>query len=929
MDEEREIREYERMFGGHFCEGNGTLAVWRQEAHVRMNPIITFMDSWISDQHYDAKVGECEVLFERLDDKTYECDALQTQLEAAACNHANKVREVRADFAAAWRGAVWEYNTYMEYVREQYEDRVQEVKALSVVQCLLDRTRARNGRPCEESTDEANTEITHCEQVRVTCPGPANEDVDFCGPYATRNLAHWNDYQEGTDIAGVHGDHHSVADCTDITWLSHTCEIIPGCPDLPLIPHHPCTADFINQEYASLPAVPQPAFHDDNSHCNQRPDCQMCFGAVDEAETIDWDAVCTGTGPPPATTTTTTPVPEENCPDPYGNFRVCSAWGDPHFSHVFYRDAHAAQDLHAHGRRGNAFGTMMQHHQVGVYDLARSTDGSFAAQAFFCHSDQARATTSVNAMVVTMNGQRSSFVRSTQTGPMDGDTRNGQVHNNPAVGGHGDAIFGFITSTSGLPSEATDLNVNGEAINWDTLGDGVGGGTWRGRGTHVSNAHHQGREFGETWMQQLSPIDRVERTLAPVCMGDKARTKTVTWSLPYFNRVYEPIISIYMENSTIAETGLCGSEAAQNDPPMETTDARWMFEASEIAQICNVCGMIPDETFGCVNPEGYTPPTNIRQICEFNGVDHDVAQTACDRVAGAAAWLEACIEEYCAEGGLEEEEITRFVQQMEGEQELVSLQEEGSGAFNVLIGNSAENDKCVTVTEPNLLCDISAGHPGVRINLDYVNAPDTFRIRVEGLRVCATRLDSTVGWGMQLEIECQIPAPPGVAYVFVDSSTQNTKCVDTESEVHCDSFSGDLGNRVNDHPAPDEFDITTTPTQVCARRLDSDGGWGMHLHLLCHEGPAPANAPHNVQLLIDRSATDNTRCVTSPVPVVCDADAGDFGKRINDHTALDTFEITVSGLEVCARRTDASAGWGMRLRISCAEIGRASCRERV
>jgi len=958
VDEESTMRQYELDFDRHFCApgANGTVALFRETAEMRMDPIIDFWPNTAGDAAYDSQVQVCEALFARLDDKTTACNSLQADLEAAACNHANKVHDVRVWFAQEWATARIEYADAIEYVTRMRIDRINEVKSLSTIQCLIQRTRDRNGRPCDEATDEATVEVAHCEELRQECgipsTAPHSELMQECPDGQAGCGAGWlNSVMSSSDDAVMNSDlHTNDIRCTDIVWLNHQTPAPPGCPGLPDVPHAPCTAGFIQQEYASLPAVPQPDFHTENSHCNQRPSCSEC--ELPAAVSINWEDICTGE-PPATVTVTTTAVPEENCPDPYGNFRVCSAWGDPHFSHVFYRDAAAAQATHEHGRRGNAFGTMMQHHQVGVYDLARSKDGTFAAQAFFCHADMSRATTSVNGMVVTMNGQRTSFIRSAFTGPLNGDGAN---HQNPAVGGAGDNIYG--SDNIHRAADATDLSVNGESLDWDTLGDGVGGGPGPASlgftgGTHVSDAHHQGRTFGNTWMQQLSPSDRADRTLAPVCMGDKARTKTVSWSLPFFYRVYEPIFAIYMEESTIAEAGLCGSEAAHADPPMQTSDERWMFETSEIEQICAVCGMTADVNLGCVVAGDYTPPENVRQICEFNNVDFDAAQTACDAVAGAAAWLEACIQEYCAEAGLDAADLLQFIQQMEGDQEAISEQEEGGAAFQVLIGRSRDNNMCVQVQEANLICDVGAGHQGVRVNLDYATAGDEFHITATGTQVCAQRTDSDGGWGMQLEITCQIPAPADTVYVYVDSSSTNTKCVDTPQEVHCRAFAGNLGSRVNDHPAGDEFDITTTSSQVCARRLDSTGGWGMHLHLLCHAGPAPLalNAPGSeYQVLIDRWRNSDAgdvlqqRCVTSPVLVNCAANAGDLGERINDHPAGDRFSITVDGDQVCAQRLDQvedcqryfeefgedlaschamleHSGWGMRLRIACTVAG--------
>merc|ERR1719329_459702 len=89
----------------------------------------------------------------------------------------------------------------------------------------------------------------------------------------------------------------------------------------------------------------------------------------------------------------------------------------------------------------------------------------------------------------------------------------------------------------------------------------------------------------------------------------------------------------------------------------------------------------------------------------------------------------------------------------------------------------------------------------------------------------------------------------------------------------------------------------------------------MRLEIACKKVPAPAN----VNVLIDHS-NGNTKCVTAPVAVTCAPDAGNLGKRVNNHGARDTFEISSNGDRVCARRTDSSHGWGMHLEISCTEV---------
>merc|ERR1719335_1138585 len=93
----------------------------------------------------------------------------------------------------------------------------------------------------------------------------------------------------------------------------------------------------------------------------------------------------------------------------------------------------------------------------------------------------------------------------------------------------------------------------------------------------------------------------------------------------------------------------------------------------------------------------------------------------------------------------------------------------------------------------------------------------------------------------------------------------------------------------------------------------------MNLQISCVEAEeAPPPPPAKVDVFIGNSRS-NTKCVNAPGPVTCDVDAGNFGKRLNDHPARDTWEITTNGAQVCARRTDRNQGWGMQLKIGCVE----------
>eukprot|EP00434_Breviolum_minutum_P030540 symbB.v1.2.027009.t2/scaffold2631.1/size74421/4 len=63
------------------------------------------------------------------------------------------------------------------------------------------------------------------------------------------------------------------------------------------------------------------------------------------------------------------------------------------------------------------------------------------------------------------------------------------------------------------------------------------------------------------------------------------------------------------------------------------------------------------------------------------------------------------------------------------------------------------------------------------------------------------------------------------------------------------------------------------------------------------------------------------KCVPVYEELVCDEDAGNVEKRVNGHTAPDTFVIWFDKkrMEVCAERTDSPwGGWGMGLKIVCA-----------
>jgi len=254
VEEESIMRQLSTEIESHFCaeDANGTMWIFRDHS-------VTLFPPWLEQKpvvehwefQYDELVPHCEDFFTVLDDKTAECDAIQLQLERAACAHGNVVSEVRNMFAESWAYAVFTYQRVIMEVHCLEIDRWKEWRTLASVQCLLDRTTERNGRPCDETTDEIVTEVAACERIQV------DESIDHL-----RIVYH---------IIPEYPD-----PCPTPPW-----EVIPAVYPwpgvcVPVPPHVPCSGEYIAQEYADLWVPPQPEFHSENSHCNPRPPCEVC-----------------------------------------------------------------------------------------------------------------------------------------------------------------------------------------------------------------------------------------------------------------------------------------------------------------------------------------------------------------------------------------------------------------------------------------------------------------------------------------------------------------------------------------------------------------------------------------------------------------------------------------------------------------------------
>jgi hypothetical protein len=254
VEEESTLRQLSLDIDHHFCEpeANGTLWIFRDISVALFPPWIEqkpIVETW--EEHYHDKVPVCERQFGVLDDKTAECDAIQLQLERAACSHGNVVAEVRNLFAESWAYAMYTYQRILDEVHCLEIDRWKEWRTLASVQCLLDRTSVRNGRPCDESTDEVVTEVARCEEIQVT------ESIDH--------------------LRIIYHEIPAYPDpCPTPPW-----EVVPAVYPypgrcVPVPPQVPCSGGYIGQEYAELWTPPQPEFHSEHSHCNQRPECEAC-----------------------------------------------------------------------------------------------------------------------------------------------------------------------------------------------------------------------------------------------------------------------------------------------------------------------------------------------------------------------------------------------------------------------------------------------------------------------------------------------------------------------------------------------------------------------------------------------------------------------------------------------------------------------------
>jgi len=186
------------------------------------------------------------------------------------------------------------------------------------------------------------------------------------------------------------------------------------------------------------------------------------------------------------------------------------------------------------------------------------------------------------------------------------------------------------------------------------------------------------------------------------------------------------------------------------------------------------------------------------------------------------------------------------------------------------------------------------------------------------------------------------PLPAGRRELLIGPNKDKLEkvCAKDEFGLLCDKDSGDPEKRLNDREKKnykDKFEIFRSGNKICAKRIDGGSrGWGMELKIECLKGPptpvptpVPTPPPTPMPAGMVRKelrigANDRNKpkvCVKAPISWRCAKDSGDKGKRINDRNRYDDkFDITRSGNEICAKRTDSGGpGWGMHLTIECME----------
>lgn len=160
-------------------------------------------------------------------------------------------------------------------------------------------------------------------------------------------------------------------------------------------------------------------------------------------------------------------------------------------------------------------------------------------------------------------------------------------------------------------------------------------------------------------------------------------------------------------------------------------------------------------------------------------------------------------------------------------QQLLALEEEFFHALNEL--HQMGEEALVMV---NGQMDELAQSQGVQAELIF-QLEEQFHLGIEHLHQAGMEALESIEDRFE-NLEARVDALERPHRVFIGRSQENIRCVDVPLPVVCADDAGHIGSRLNTHSAHDTFEIMVHDgTHVCARRTDSNGGWGMQLEIPC------------------------------------------------------------------------------------------------
>jgi len=393
--------------------------------------------------------------------------------------------------------------------------------------------------------------------------------------------------------------------------------------------------------------------------------------------------------------------PATHCPTPNSAFKVCSFWGDPHFSMNF---KNSEEYTNHHEWRAGHKGEFGANKMVNSYDLGnlwmfRSKDKSIQSQGFFC--DARGHLNSAGAIVLQVGSDRLVFKRPAASAPAWGD----HIESGRPIGG--DAV-----------NQALELWLNGEKIPYGQLGshgllDGdipaTGGGystkAWWAQQMSLSKANNVYKQnperIGVKWggtctcgdgqsyevsdngdgcgsLQCFGGVagpcqktvvearDGMSATCAakassvgPMCAGHHNELVSLYATVPLLSKVYEPVVAFELASDqvdTTDENHLCNLPAGHTAPVRPVSADESLFTVRELKELCSTCGMAAtgqDGEFlrGC-NPLTTRDAMSPYDFCQtVSSTVYADAQADCQEFVTEDDWYQACIMEHCATEG--------------------------------------------------------------------------------------------------------------------------------------------------------------------------------------------------------------------------------------------------------------------------------------